>query len=683
MLIPKNNKKCVIYLADLVHNYTAKGPHTFPINIGYITAYAKKIYGEKLHIKLFKYPQDLLDAIKEQTPHIIGMSNYTWNLDINRKITSWVKSLSKDIVTVFGGPDLPSAPDEYSSYLKTRPDLDFHVIDQGEKGFTNILERFFDSGSIKDMKSSPVQNCVFYDRNNNISVTSDKNDFIENINEIPSPYLEGIMDEFFDDNLNPLIETNRGCPYLCTYCAWGRSTQKKIYQFSLERITREIEYIAKRIKNTDMLMMGDANFGILERDVEIAKFIRTTMNKHGYPRNIFVAWAKSGTKRMMKMVEILKDIFGVTSTFGSFQSLDPLVTKNIKRTNLSLDEFRDLQDYFRSKNISTSSELILALPGETKASHRDGLKDLFDFNAPAIFCYNLRMIGGSTLNTRENRKKFGIKTKYRLIDGGFGKYDDIVSIEHEEMVLETDSMTTDDILYFRPIHFLIQFLWNYKYYEELLHFLKNEHINPMDLILSVIDNTSSAPPLIKELFDNFMTDAHDEWFDSEKDLVDHYSKPENFKLICKGGFGKLNYKYTYKILLECREVFDQYLFETTSILLKEHDKYDNARKTQLNEIIKYTKNRFVDFSKGFENLAVSKKKAFEYDILKWKEDSYQKTLSEYLTSGTEIDFLFPEEQKSKLAKLYAQYKAEDINQTLRKMVEYMNERDLFRQVVHA
>ena len=68
---------CKIYLADLVHNYVSKGPHTFPINVGYIASYAKKCYGEKVQIKLFKYPLDLINAIKQDNPHIVGLSNYT------------------------------------------------------------------------------------------------------------------------------------------------------------------------------------------------------------------------------------------------------------------------------------------------------------------------------------------------------------------------------------------------------------------------------------------------------------------------------------------------------------------------------------------------------------------------------------------------------------------------------
>ena len=35
---------------------------------------------------------------------------------------------------------------------------------------------------------------------------------------IPSPYLSGRLDQFLDGKLMPVIQTNRGCPFSCTFC---------------------------------------------------------------------------------------------------------------------------------------------------------------------------------------------------------------------------------------------------------------------------------------------------------------------------------------------------------------------------------------------------------------------------------------------------------------------------------
>ena len=98
----------------------------------------------------------------------------------------------------------------------------------------------------------------------------------KNLDFIPSPYLTGILDKFFlDRRLSPMIQTNRGCPFTCTFCADGHSSQSKVKLFSMDRVKKELEYIADHIDPTlqKTLFITDLNFGMLPRDVEIASFI--------------------------------------------------------------------------------------------------------------------------------------------------------------------------------------------------------------------------------------------------------------------------------------------------------------------------------------------------------------------------------------------------------------------------
>ena len=101
-------------------------------------------------------------------------------------------------------------------------------------------------------------------------------------------YLTGMLDEFFEDRYAPIIETNRSCPYRCTFCAWGIGTQK-LQQFREQRVLDEIEYIAKRCKKNTTVFIADANFGILERDAIFAKkrFTRFIKNMGGRKTFLF------------------------------------------------------------------------------------------------------------------------------------------------------------------------------------------------------------------------------------------------------------------------------------------------------------------------------------------------------------------------------------------------------------
>ena len=58
-------------------------------------------------------------------------------------------------------------------------------------------------------------------------------------------------------------ETNRGCPYRCTFCVWGAEYYNKIRKFSFEdRLLAEIDWFSK---NKIGLVFGcDANFGVFK-----------------------------------------------------------------------------------------------------------------------------------------------------------------------------------------------------------------------------------------------------------------------------------------------------------------------------------------------------------------------------------------------------------------------------------
>ena len=238
----------------------------------------------------------------------------------------------------------------------------------------------------------------------------------------------------------------------------------------------------------------------------------------------------------------------------------------------------------------------------------------------------------------------------------------------------------ENMLYFRPLHFLIQFMWNYKYYSELLNFLYNVEINPVDFMIRIVEDKDHAPASVRTLFINFIDDSYNEWFDTREDLVKYYSRLENFTAISKGGFGKLNHKYTYKILLDCKKDFDKYLFDLALVLLKKRGALDKVKKQQLEEIFKYIGNIYIDFSGGINSIENVRILEFDYNIPLWKKEAYQSPLFDYLHRGTRVRFFIPEQQKTKLTNLYNQYKVTDINQTLRKMVEYIDEHDLFYKV---
>jgi len=282
------------------------------------------------------------------------------------------------------------------------------------------------------------------------------------------------------------------------------------------------------------------------------------------------------------------------------------------------------------------------LPGETKESHIKTLKQLFDWKVSYIICYNCLILKGSELSNQREEGIFKCKTKFRLIDNSYGFYDGLYVYETEEGIRETDTITEEEILFFRPVHWLIQFLWNYKFYYELLNYLQRNGTNPYDFISYL--TTHFLQSKCWRIFSEFKKEAYDEWFETPQKLEQYYTT--NFGNL--KNFGKMNAKYIFKTLIESKYVFENYLLESAYT-------FDSNNK-KLEEIMTYLSNRIIDFS------------SIEFDD------------KQLFYNNHRINLYVPNEQQNSIKKLLKQYEHPDRVTTLRKMSEYMNIEDFFYKV---
>lgn len=662
-------------MCDCVHDYLGLGTHMFPLNVAYVAAYAKKLFSGDLDVKLFKYPKDLFEDFKRNPSHIVGLSNYAWSADLNSEISKWIKALSPETIVIFGGPNINYSSQGYRRFFATHDSADFYVLYEGEEPFANLMRHVFDKGlSLPALKHRPIDGVLFYDRDSDVVVQGQDLPRIKDLDEIPSPYLTGIMDKFFDAFLIPIMETSRGCPYTCTFCAQGMSSHNRVGFFNLERVKEDIGYIVSRLKNANMITFADANFGIAERDAEIAGYVAKLKEKNPFFRKVNVNWAKNQPK-LFEMVRTLKD----TNLVISLQSLDETVLKNIRRSNIKLSMFKDAIEKINSIGGVSGTEVILGLPGETKESHLQTIRQLFDWDVAYITCYNIIILDGTEMSLDRESGKFKGSVKYRLIDHSFGKYEDMVSFEVEEGIRSTLTMTEEDILFFRPVHWLIQFLWSYGFYFYLLKYLQLLQINPVDYIVRLIENIDVfvSSKKIRNIFSEFRREARAEWFDSPEDLRNYYSQPEQFKKLKEGNYGKMNFKYMFKVLLEAREDFEEYLLHTAV-------SYSNATKDKeqvLKDIMNFLSASIIDFALDWGDACQKRSIVCKYNIPEWRDSKYNKNLDAlYYPKGIKYNFYLPDQQRRSLETLLKQYYNKNKNVTLRKMSEYIDFRDFFYKI---
>src|SRR5690606_30667009 len=160
---------------------------------------------------------------------------------------------------------------------------------------------------------------------------------IADLNTVPSPVLLGIYEGFLPAGGGPgglNIETNRGCPYGCTFCDWGSATLSRIRKYDLDRVFAELEWCAQH----QVLAVGpaDSNFGMLERDVAIVERLAALKAEHGYPTMFGVSYAKNTVRHLKKIIEILVDAGILTNGTLSLQTMDTDTLDAVNRTNIKL-----------------------------------------------------------------------------------------------------------------------------------------------------------------------------------------------------------------------------------------------------------------------------------------------------------------------------------------------------------
>ena len=649
-----------------------------PLSIGYIASYAKAYAPKGNSYSLYKFPDRMIEAIRKEKPEVIALSYYVWNANLNDLIFNIAKEENPNVLTVGGGPMITNITVNEAGaldFFSQHTDCDIYVYNQGEIGFAALLNQFaYLGGDIQRLKREAVNGCLVNRGSDGVLVGSAL-DAILDLDKIPSPYLTGLMDEFFKEPLNPLIETNRSCPYRCTFCAFGITT-KKFSRFSLERVFAEIDYIGKRCTKSILIRITDANFGILGRDVEIGEHLHKSHVENGFPQNVFVNWNKNRLDRLLKVATALK---GLAKIGASVQSLNEEVLTNIKRQNLSLKDIKTISQQL-GHNAELTSELILGLPGETAESHIEANRKILDAGC-SVCNFNLMLLPGTECNTQETRGKFFTKTGWRLLDNAFGIYDGQKVFEGEEIVLATKTIDVGVLRNFRFFHFLMQFMWSLHWYRELLTLLQYHGLHPVDFIALVVKEFQKDTSTMRSLYNEFEANHALENFKSNSELSTYWEKEEHFHCLKEGSYGKLNYVFTYKILLDCQEEFNSLLLNLVSEIAEERqwEEFDIFI-NNTTEILRFISEKRISLD-GEQRLVDRKRIRFSIDILGWKEQNFSDKHGNMLNiTDIEYEFYLPLSKKRILEHQFCQFKSKNNNQTLRMMSVYTDPDQFFYNV---
>ena len=561
----KKEKILLVYLADLAHDYFKVNQYT-PTGVGYLAAYAKSKLGKQIEFCLFKSVTKLLDAYEKKKPDLVGFSNYTWNSALSKFAGQWIKNRDPSLPIIMGGPNIRTYPKGIEEFLRANDYVDTYCMFAGEISVYEILKFLLDQPEEKRtsniLRGRVVNGCysIFKNRligNSNYTRPDD-------LDEIPSPYLTGLMDPFLKEGYYPILETNRGCPFSCTFCIWGISALNKLLRFSMQRVKEELSYVANSSYESSAIVLADANFGILPRDVEIAQHIRNLYDETKSFSSIRMYWSKVAKPHMVDIGKILGHL---THTYIAFQSLDDKVLENVKRKNIRIEELSNLIEKLKGFSYGAQTDLLVGLPGETYQSHMDSLDKALSMGLTHIFGGEIQMLPGAEMDEEDYRDRFGLKTKYRFIEGGYGLYRDQFVYELQESIRETKSMSEDEMLKLRAIRAFFFASVTLGEHLPLVNYLIKNGIKFTKVCEKLVDE-GNKDPVFKKSVDWLIRQSIEEWHKNPENAANYLAKSKvKDSLLEEETFLKLNTGFFAKICLD-RKQYDSYYKVFKKVLTK-------------------------------------------------------------------------------------------------------------------
>jgi anaerobic magnesium-protoporphyrin IX monomethyl ester cyclase len=299
----------------------------------------------------------LREYVKASSPKAVGISYLTPLKCSVDMVASSVKEVDPSIKVIVGGPHPTFCPDET---LVSR-DIDFAVMGEGEIPLLSLMKLLLTPGS--DLSQVPG---LCYRAGNEVRKNA-RPPLIDDLDALPFPARDLVMNCDYDLYRVHCLTTTRGCPYSCSFCAdkgmWGGRVRRR----SIESAMKELRMIKDTYK-VDMVDFEDGTF-TYDRKYVVA-FCEALLAK-----KMDIKWGclarydniDEDLLRLMKQANCAGMFFGLES--GSDRVLTSLIDK---RTNVAQNI--SISNMVYRSGIPSVTSVLMGLPDESEEDMQETIK---------------------------------------------------------------------------------------------------------------------------------------------------------------------------------------------------------------------------------------------------------------------------------------------------------------------
>lgn len=325
----------------------------------------KNILGDENHFiwgKISKY-------IQHYNPIAVGISCLTPAKDLVDKIALLVKKVNRNIKVIVGGHHPTFCPNE----TLQNSNIDYVIRGEGEIPLLQLVKEL-KSGSL-DLSS--ILSITY--RDNGGVVSNPDGGMIQNLDLLPFPARDLVIDCDFGRYKSHYFGTARGCPYTCSFCSDRRLWHRTVRRRSIENVIEEIKYLISTY-DIDFIDFVDGTF----------TYNINYLHKFCYriiEEKINVKWRC--TARYDNINEEVLDLMKKANCAGLYFGLESGSERILKSINkkITIADIVKASELVSKSGILSVTAVMLGLPQEEKQDIESTLQlmkkiktDIFDIN---------------------------------------------------------------------------------------------------------------------------------------------------------------------------------------------------------------------------------------------------------------------------------------------------------------
>jgi radical SAM superfamily enzyme YgiQ (UPF0313 family) len=293
------------------------------------------------------------DLILDKKPDIILFTVHGLNHIVVLNLSERIKKELPSCLIVVGGvgPTLQA-----NEALKRCVNIDVIVKGEGETVLKHLIPAALSHGDFSDVPS------VVYRKGG--KVLENPRRFLNKDDPIPFPdySLVRVEDYITHNKKNPyihpgfvLIESGRGCPYCCSFCAPAKMWESTVRYRPVLEIIEEMKYLAGK----------GGNFSFFTQDNLEESFLKN-FSETLIKERVEISWGCYS--RLDRLSDDMADLLskaGCKLIFTGFETPNLKAQKSIRKVVNSLAAFKKLQ-VFNSSGISLIGSFIVGFPNETE-----------------------------------------------------------------------------------------------------------------------------------------------------------------------------------------------------------------------------------------------------------------------------------------------------------------------------